>query len=101
MPTSCQFAAFSATYTPHTLEVLERRFGAKAVYLTATTDASDEVNGAGTASSTRNKVPSNIKVYNLRVAKSVANQTSLLKQVRAKLKLLEPLLKPLLPTTQT
>lgn len=94
MPSSCQFAAFSATYTPQTLEVLERRFGAKAVYITAT--AREDATG-NNSSNTVNKVPSNIKVYNLRVPQSVANTTSLLKQVRAKLILLEPLLTPFLP----
>ena len=41
------------------------------------------------------KVPANIKVFNLALPETVTNQMSLLKQVRAKLALLEPLLRPL------
>jgi len=42
------------------------------------------------------KVPQNIKVFNLTIPDAVSKQTSLLKQIRAKLAILEPLLMPLL-----
>ena len=48
-------------------------------------------------SRTCNKVPEHIKVLNLRLPETITSQTSLLKIVRAKLNLLETLLKPLLP----
>jgi len=60
LPVSCKLAAFSATYTPQTLEILEKRFGSKTVYLNAE-DSEEHEN------QTHNKVPSNIKVFNLQV----------------------------------
>ena len=34
LPSGAQLAAFSATYTPRTLELIERRFGQQTVHLT-------------------------------------------------------------------
>ena len=71
--------------------MIERRFGPDTVYLTA--EAARDSNSVRT----NNTVPANIKVYNIRLPDSVFQAVSLLKQVRAKLAVLEPLLRPFLP----
>ena len=63
VPTNCTLAAFSATYQPHTLEVIEKRFGPETVHLIAS-EASESQSSQG-------KVPENIKVVNLELPEAV------------------------------
>ena len=71
VPIGCKLAAYSATYSPKTLELIERRFGSNTVYLNASDTLSTSLSTNEHHERTRNTIPSNIKVYNYRLPQSV------------------------------